>query len=124
MKLKTVILIAISSIFISSCNFAQDRKSSKTESFDLDKDLLLAHYDCKTDVDDLQSMAALITILSDIKFSKINYHAVAGAYGIQDGLYVPPNELFKLAFGDNWSDAHETLPNAIDQVKILARSTL
>ncbi len=124
MKLKTLILIAITSFFVSSYNYAQDRKSSKIGSFDLDEDLLLAHYDCKTDVDDLQSVAALITILSDIKFSKINYHAVAGAYGIQDGLYVPPNELFNLAFGDNWSDAHENLPNAIDQVKILARSIL
>ena len=124
MKLKTIILIAITSILISFNNNAQNGKSSKTGSFDLDKDLLLAHYDCKTDVDDLQSVAALITLLSDVKFSKINYHAVAGAYGIQDGLYVPPNELFNLAFGDKWSDAHENLPNAIGQVKIVARSIL
>jgi len=124
MKINSVILIAITSIFIASTNYAQDRKSSKAGSFDLDKDLLLAHYDCKTDVDDLQSVAALITLLSDIKYSKINYHAVAGAYGIQDGLYVPPNELFNLAFGDKWSDANENLLNAINQVKILARSIL
>lgn len=124
MKSKTVILIAITIIIIASNNYAQDRKSSKIGSFDFEKDLLLANYDCKTDVDDLQSVAALITLLSDIKYHKINYHAVAGAYGIQDGLYVPPNELFNLAFGDKWSDAHENLPNAINQVKILAKSAL
>ena len=124
MKLKTLILIAIASSLIYSYSNAQNRHSTKKGSFDFNKDLLLAHYDCKTDVDDLQSAAAFITIVSDVRFSKINYHAVAGAYGIQDGLYVPPNELFDLAFGDKWSDAHENAPNAIDEVKILAISIL
>ena len=124
MKFKTVVLIAIACIFSTPNAPAQNRVSSKAGSFDLDKDLLLAHYDCKTDVDDLQSVAALSTLLSDSTFSKINYHAVAGAYGIQDGLYVPPNELFNLAFGDQWSDAHENLPSAIGQVKALALATL
>ena len=124
MKFKAVVLIIITSIFIYSNNNAQHRKSSKTASFDFDKDLLIANYDCKTDVDDLQSVAALSTVLADAKFSKVNYHAVAGAYGIQDGLYVPPNDLFKLAFGDNWSDANENLPKAVEEGKKLAISTL
>jgi len=124
MKLKAVILIAIATIFISfNCN-AQDMRSQKAGNFDIDKDLLLAHYDSKTDVDDLQSVAALATLLSDNKYSTINYHAVAGAYGIQEGLYVPPNELFNLAFGDNWTDAHNNLKNAVNQVKRIAISTL
>ncbi len=124
MKLKIIIRIVIASIFISLNNSAQDGKSSKAGNFDLDRDLLLAHYDCKTDVDDLQSVAALATLLSDTIFSKINYHAVAGTYGIQGGLYVPPNELFELTFGENWSDAHENLQEAIHRVKILAISAL
>ncbi|PLX11013.1 MAG: hypothetical protein C0598_09140 [Marinilabiliales bacterium] len=124
MKRIKVILIALVSSLLFSFIKAQDVNSSKIGRFDSDKDLLLANYDCKTDVDDLQSVAALITLLSDSKFSKINYHAVAGAYGIQDGLYVPPNELFKLAFKDNWSDAHENKSKAIGQVKTLAISTL
>ena len=124
MKLKTVILFAITSIFISSHNQAQHRQSSKSGGFHLDKDLLLANYDCKTDVDDLQSVAALATVLADTKYSEIKYHAVAGAYGIQDGLYVPPNELFSLAFGENWSDAHKDLQKAVVEVKSLAISVL
>jgi len=124
MKINSVILISITFIFIFSTSYAQDRKTSKAGSFDLDKDLLLAHYDSKTDVDDLHSVAALMTILSDIKYAKINYHAVAGTYGIQDGLYVPPNELFNLAFGDKWSDANENFLKTINQVKILAKSNL
>jgi predicted metal-dependent enzyme (double-stranded beta helix superfamily) len=124
MKSITVILVAITSIFIFPNIHAQEGNSSKTGRFDTDKDLLLAHYDCKTDVDDLQSVAALVTLLSDGKFSNIHYHAVAGAYGMQDGLYVPPNELFNLAFGDKWSDAHADRTKAIGRVKMLARATL
>ena len=124
MKSKTVIFIAIASIFISFNSNAQDNRSQKSGNFDINKDLLLAHFDCKTDVDDLQSVAALATLLSDIKYSKIKYHAVAGTYGIQEGLYVPPNELFNLAFGDNWTDAHENMKKAIEQVKVIAKATL
>ncbi|SMG50175.1 hypothetical protein SAMN05661096_03630 [Marivirga sericea] len=124
MKSKTIILIAISSIFISFTSTAQDSRAQKSRPFDIDKDLLLAHFDCKTDVDDLQSVAALITLLTDSKYSGINYHAVAGTYGTQDGLYVPPNELFKLAFGDNWTDAHANFDQAVTQVKKIAKATL
>lgn len=124
MKSKTVVFIVIATIFISSNSNAQDMRSLKSGSFAIGKDLLLAQFDCKTDVDDLQSVAALATVLSDIKFSKINYHAVAGTYGIQEGLYVPPNDLFNLAFGDNWTDAHGNFQNAVAQVKKIALSTL
>lgn len=124
MSSKTAIFIAIISIFISSIGKSQGMQSQKPGGFDMDKDLLLAHYDCKTDVDDLQSVAALTTLLSNAEFSKLNYHAVAGAYGIQEGLYVPPNELFNLAFGDNWTDAHKNFKNAVAQVSKIAKSTL
>jgi hypothetical protein len=56
--------------------------------FNVEKDLYLAQFDSKTDVDDIHSIAGVKTILSDSRFSKVKYHAVAGAYGIQDGLYV------------------------------------
>ncbi len=124
MKSKKVIFIIIAAIFIYSNIKALDMKPPKSGNFDIDKDLLLVHYDCKTDVDDLHSVAALVTLLSDIRFSKIDYHAVAGTYGIQEGPYVPPNNLFNLAFGDNWTDAHKNLKNAVAQVKMIATSTL
>ena len=124
MKTKTVIFIVIATIFIYFGSNAQNLRSQESGNFDIGKDLLLAHFDCKTDVDDLQSAAALVTLLSESEYSQINYHAVAGAYGIQEGLYVPPDELFKLAFGDNWTDAHKDLKNAVTQVKVIAISTL
>jgi hypothetical protein len=124
MKSKTLIFIALFIIFISSNSLALHINPPKEGNFNKDKDLLLVNFDCKTDVDDLQSAAALATLLSDNKFSKVNYHAVAGAYGIQEGLYVPPNDLFQLAFGANWTDAHENMKNAVEQVKVIAKACI
>jgi hypothetical protein len=97
---------------------------SKVRTFKKGKDLLLVQFDCKTDVDDLQTAAALATLLSDSNFTNINYHAVAGTYGIQEGLYVPPNDLFQLAFGDHWTDAHNNVKGAVEKVKPLVIKTL
>jgi len=97
---------------------------STIRTFNKEKDLLLIQFDCKTDVDDLQTAAALATLLSDSNFDKINYHAVAGTYGMQEGLYVPPNDLFQLAFGDHWTDAHDNMKSAVEKVKALVGKTL
>lgn len=89
---------------------------SQDQSFNPEKDLLLAQFDCKTDVDDLHTVAALVTLLNHNRFKNINYHAVTGAYGVQDGLYVPPNPLFEAAFDNNWSDAHIDFDKALNRV--------
>jgi len=124
MKSKTLIFIALVTIFIAFKSNSTDKSSPGAERFNIEKDLLLVQFDCKTDVDDLHTVAALATLLADTKFSKIHYHAVAGSYGIQEGLYVPPNDLFQLAFGDNWSDAHENFNKAVEQVKVIIKATL
>ncbi len=92
--------------------------------FNPKKDLLLVQMDCKTDVDDIHTLAALVTLLSDEKLSNVNFHAVAGTYGIQEGLYVPPNPLFELALGNNWSDAHADVEKAAERVSLLVLQTL
>lgn len=97
---------------------------SKVRTFNKEKDLLLVQFDCKTDVDDLQTAAALATLLANSNFTDINYHAVAGTYGIQEGLYVPPNDLFQLAFGDQWTDAHNNMKGAVEKVAPLVIETL
>ncbi len=94
------------------------------KAFDLENDLLLAQFDCKTDVDDLHTVAALATVLNHPEYRDMNYHAIAGAYGVQEGLYVPPNELFELAFGVNWSDAHKEGNMAVQKVLTLVEETL
>jgi hypothetical protein len=124
MTSKTSIFIGIALISLSFKSNEVDQGSLTKGRFNIEKDLLLAQFDCKTDVDDLHSAAALRMLLSNPKFSKVKYHAVAGSYGIQEGLYVPPNELFQLAFGNNWSDAHKNVESAIKQVKTIIKSTL
>jgi len=124
MKSKTLIFIAIATILFSFKSNVVDKKVSQPGNFNIEKDLLLVQFDCKTDVDDLHTVSALATLLSDSSFLGIKYHAVAGTYGIQEGLYVPPNTLFQLAFGDNWTDAHKNIIPAVEQVKAIVKSTL
>ena len=119
---RTLIIIAI--ILLSCKNNDLDNGAFQAGSFNIEKDFLLVQYDCKTDVDDLHTIAAFFTLMSDPNFSKINYHAVAGTYGIQSGLYVPPNPLMELAFKDNWTDAHNNTQTAVEQVKSKITATL
>lgn len=124
MKLKTIVFIALVITSISSKANILDNVSPKQGRFNIEKDLLLVQFDCKTDVDDLHTVAAFTTLVSRQAYSKINYHAVAGTYGIQEGLYVPPNDLFQLAFGDNWTDAHNNMQGGVEKVKPRVIKTL
>jgi len=119
---RTLIIVAI--ILLSCRSNDIDNSELQVGSFNIEKDLLLVQYDCKTDVDDLHTVAAFFTLMSNVTYSNINYHAVAGTYGIQNGLYVPPNPLFELAFRDNWTDAHDNIQTAVEQVKSKITETL
>jgi hypothetical protein len=121
---KTVVVLVLVTVSMSFKNNVVDIGNSRTGGFNIKEDLLLLQCDCKTDVDDLHTVAAFATLLSDSVFSKVQYHAVAGAYGIQTGLYVPPNDLFQLAFGDNWTDAHNNVIPAVEKVKEIVKTTL
>lgn len=74
--------------------------------FEPSRDLLLAQFDIKTDVDDIHSAAALATMLAQPELECVEYLAVAGTYGTQGGDYVPADAVFDAAFGRNWRDAH------------------
>jgi hypothetical protein len=124
MNFGNVLVIAITIISTACSNSTLEQELPTTGVFNIEKDLLLAQFDCKTDVDDLHTIAAFVTLLSDPKFSEVNYHAVAGTYGTQPGLYVPPNSLFQLAFGDNWTDAHANEEAAVEKVKNKIKTTL
>lgn len=122
MKLLRLPLIALSIVLMSFGTGIIQNRDSQRERFNAETDLLLVQFDCKTDVDDLHTAAAFAMLMADSTFSKINYHAVAGTYGIQKGLYVPPNNLFDLAFKNNWTDAHENTMKAVEKVKMIAMS--
>lgn len=88
--------------------------------FDSGKDLFLAHFDVKTDVDDLHAAAAVATMLAEPSFACVQHVAVAGTYGTQDGDYVAAPTLFDQAYGEQWQDAHgrrkEAIRNVADRV--------
>lgn len=106
------------------CVLAVPVQAQTVGHFDVSRDLFLPQFDSKTDVDDLHSVAGVATMLSSPKLRGVRFHAVAGAYGMQEGLYVPAPELFDLAFGAKWSDAHENRAAALDRVAALAAETL
>ncbi len=108
---------------ILSLFFSCTTTKESTSRFDVHKDLLLAHYDCKTDVDDLHSIAAFRSLLSLSAFKDLNFHVVTGAYGTQEGLYVPPESLLDKAF-QIWSDAHTDFDKALNETYTQALVTL
>ncbi|MGR3812412.1 hypothetical protein [Jiulongibacter sp. NS-SX5] len=119
-KLNLCLVLLLSLSLGTTGTFAQQ----KSPDFNTEKDLLLGHFDCKTDVDDLHTVAALVTLMANEAFHDVQYHAVAGTYGEQEGLYVPPNPLFQKAFGNNWSDAHADFEGAVNKVTAIAAKVL
>ncbi len=123
--MRVVVLIILFLLSYSGCNGDQTAEGPGRKSrFNPEKDLLLAHYDFKTDVDDLHSVAALSTLLSDDRYHGLRVHAVAGTYGEQEGLYVPPNPLMRQALGSRWSDAHADWQGALNEVLPLVLDAL
>lgn len=116
--MRNITLLLLTCAWIFSCNRYTNPSHIENDfgKFKIKSDLLLLHYDCKTDVDDLHSIAAFASLIRIPKFSTLKYHAVAGSYGIQEGRYVPPNELFEKAFNHKWSDAHSDFEKALDEV--------
>lgn len=92
--------------------------------FDPAKDLLVANYDSKPDVDDLQAVAGLGTVLTHPDFACVDFIAAHGAYGIQSGNFLPAADLFTLAFDDKWIDAHADRNAAIETLAARMEKTL
>ncbi len=85
--------------------------------FNKSKDLLLAQFDSKPDPDDIHAQAALGSMLLHNDFKGVNYFAVAGAIGRQNGRFIDSDELFDLAFGkSNWTDADENWNKAVNDI--------
>lgn len=92
--------------------------------FDIKKDLLLLHFDLKTDVDDVHTIAATDLLLRNPALSKLNVFAVSGTYGVQGGLYVPADRLLTKVFGGRWVDAHMHRAKAMTSTIAIVRETL
>lgn len=107
MKFKTLIFLKMIFLITFSSAFAQ------RPSFNKNKDILIACFDIRPDPDDIHAVAALGSMLAHQDLSNVNYFAVAGAYGNQGGRYLQSNSLFNMAFGNNWTDAHNNRSAAI-----------
>ena len=92
--------------------------------FNAQTDLFVAHFDSKPDVDDLHAIAAVGSLLKQPTFACVDAVAVAGAYGVQGGEFIPSPALFDLAFGENWLDGHSDRSGTIARQAQLFTQTL
>ena len=122
--LQTLLAISIFSFAGWAYGEEPDEGTRLIGQFNPASDLFIPQFDSKTDADDIHSVAGVGTLLRDPRMAGVNYHAVAGAYGIQEGLYIPAPQLFDLTFGDRWSDAHEHRGQALEEVSTLVRKAL
>ena len=122
--MQSILTLCITFLVFSTTAYAQEASNLEPTDFTIEKDLLLLFYDCKTDVDDLHTIAGFATLLSHPDLEELNYHGVAGTYGIQEGLYVPPNTLMQQAFGTRWTDAHQSFAQAIEKLLPMLLETL
>jgi hypothetical protein len=122
---KTIVLFVLITLNMSlSLNvFAAVEKVT----FDRKNDLLLLQYDSKPDPDDIHAIAAAGSILAHPEFQNINYYAVSGAYGKQDGKFMHSPELFTLAFGEQntkWTDRHTDNKGTVTRIKNKAKDVI
>ncbi len=92
--------------------------------FNLKRDLFLAHFDSKPDSDDVHAQAALGTLLRDSRFAEVNYFALAGTVGQQDGRFIDATNVMSIAFPEHWASAEEDWDNALDIESTKAEATL
>jgi hypothetical protein len=96
-------------------------------SFDKKKDLLIAQFDTKPDADDVHAQAALGSMLLHPDFEGVNYFAVSGAIGEQNGKFINSRKLFKMAFGAEdtfWTDARKDWDGSVSRIRDQAKAVL
>ena len=120
-RVSYLLAAAAVSLFLSACATTSDQRvaggceaDGTIGLFDTTRDLLVANYDSKPDVDDLQAVAGLGSVLKHPDFACVDYIATSGAYGSQGGEFLVAPELFTLAFGDKWLDAHGARTQTIE----------
>ncbi|MDO7172471.1 hypothetical protein [Mariniflexile sp. AS56] len=93
-----------------------------SQTFQKNKDLLLANFDLKPDEDDIMAAAALACMLKHAGFEGVNYYAVAGAYGDQNHIFITKGvpDYYNKLFGPenlNWTNAHNYWNESVARVK-------
>ncbi|WP_405295500.1 hypothetical protein [Algibacter sp. Ld11] len=109
--MKTKLLLI--TIFIVNITFAD---SIERPVFNKKKDILIAQFDSKPDPDDIHAQAALGSMLLHKDLKGVKYYAVAGAIGVQKGKYIDSQNLFNMAFGKKWTDAHKDWQGSVKNI--------
>lgn len=117
MKIRTLFII----LLIASCNLAN---AIERPFFDKKKDILIAQFDSKPDPDDIHAQAALGSMLAHKDLKGVNYYAVAGAVGIQNGEFIDSEGLFNMVFGKKWTNAHADWSGSVQKITNKVISTL
>jgi hypothetical protein len=76
MKARHVALLA-NALLQGSCAGTGPAGAGQVDRFEVQRDLFLAHFDLKTDVDDVHSVAGVATMLADPRLATVQYHPVA-----------------------------------------------
>ena len=110
---KLQILFALVCLTALSETFAQSRPT-----FNKSEDILIAQFDSKPDTDDIHAQAALGSMIIHGDLNNVNYYAVAGAIGKQNGRFIDSDDLFDMAFGSaNWTDAHANWNASVTRIR-------
>ncbi len=109
MRLRTLLIITL----IASSYLMQ---AIERPFFNKEKDILIAQFDSKPDPDDIHAQAALGCMLLHDDLKGVEYYAVSGAIGIQNGEYIESDELFNMAFGENWTNAHVDWSGSVQNI--------
>jgi hypothetical protein len=89
------------------------------QTFNKEKDILIAQFDNKPDADDIHAQAGFATIMMHPDAKDIKFYVVTGAYGKQVAKYIDSKSLLTMAFGKEnglWTDAHKDRSGSIDRI--------
>lgn len=111
MELRRLSMCVLMQLIFCSVLFAQ------RPYFNKNTDILIAQFDSKPDPDDIHAQAALGCMLAHSDLAGVNYYAVAGAVGTQNGEFIDSDALFNMAFGNNWTDAHANWSASVTNIK-------
>jgi hypothetical protein len=92
--------------------------------FNVSKDLLLAQFDTKPDVDDIHAQAGVGTLLKNYRLAGVKYFAVQGTFGNQGGTFIDSSSVMNIAFPGNWVSAANNVSGALNQVLDKVKPTL
>ncbi len=112
--MKTRIRILLLMVILTT--FAE-ANAQQRPSFNKSKDILIAQFDSKPDIDDIHAQAALGSMLAHDDLKNVKYYAVAGAIGTQGGRFIDSDALFNMAFGNNWTDADANWSASVNKIK-------